>query len=161
MPQPRRRGRSGPNYRPISQVFTVADPGAVEVAARRLDRRLADKRWLTLGNRYLKQAPTVIRKDLPYGTESLVHKAGTKEADQLAEYVAASSILHCADGWSYLGRAMAAQLRGDIGAARHLAYYGELRGAISLLAAQGIGIFSGIHAALRSRAGSRRTSART
>lgn len=148
MPQPRRRGPKRSKFRPISQVFSVADASAVEVAARRLDSRLADERWLTLGNRYLKQAPTVIHGDLPYGTESLVHKAGTDEADQLAEYVAASSILHCSDGWSYLGRAMAAQLRGDIGAARHLAYYGELRGATSLLAAQGVGVFSGIHVVL-------------
>jgi len=132
----------------MSQIFAVTDAGVVEVAARRLDRRLADKRWLTLSNRYLKQVPTVIRGDLPNGIDSLVHQAGTKEAEQLSEYVAASSILHCADGWSYLGRAMAAQLQGDIGAARHLAYYGELRGAISLLAAQGLGVFGNIHVAL-------------
>ncbi|HWN72397.1 MAG TPA: hypothetical protein VNN15_01155 [Solirubrobacterales bacterium] len=132
----------------MSQVFSVANSGAVEVAARRLDRRLADQRWLTLSNRYLTQAPTVIRADLPREDESLLHLAGSEEADQLAEYVAASSILHCSDGWSYLGRAMAAQLRGDVGAARHLAYYAELRGALSLLAAQGVGVFSGIHVTL-------------
>jgi hypothetical protein len=44
-----------------------------------------------------------------------------------------------------LGRSVDAFTRGDAGAARHLGYYAELRAAMSLLAAEGIGIFSNKH----------------
>jgi hypothetical protein len=71
------------------------------------------------------------------------------EALHLAEYIAASSILHCVDGWTYLGRALAAQLRGDSSTARHLGYYAELRAAVSLLAGQGVGVFAGPHVILK------------
>jgi hypothetical protein len=60
----------------------------------------------------------------------------------LAQYIAASSILHCADGWSYLGRAINCLLKGDPHRVVHLAYYAELRAALSLLASEAIGVFS-------------------
>jgi len=60
-------------------------------------------------------------------------------------YVAVSAPLHCADGWSFLGRAVAAILLGDATAARHLGYYAELRAAMSLMAAHGVGIFNRTH----------------
>ena len=60
---------------------------------------------------------------------------------QLAEYVAASAIIHCFDGWSYLGRALEAEMAGDPDAARHLGYYAELRAVMSVLAGNGIGVF--------------------
>ena len=44
---------------------------------------------------------------------------------------------------------MAAQLRGDTGAATHLSYYAELRAAMSLLASQGIGVFNSNHAIVK------------
>ena len=46
------------------------------------------------------------------------------------------------DGWSYVARALNAVVSGDTHAARHLAYYGELRAALSILASSGIGIFN-------------------
>lgn len=61
----------------------------------------------------------------------------------LVEMVAVSGPLHCTDGWSYLARGLTALLAGDGHAARHLAYYAELRAALSLLASDGIGIFDG------------------
>lgn len=64
---------------------------------------------------------------------------------QLAEYVAASAIIHCFDGWSYLGRALEAEMAGDPDAARHLGYYAELRAAMSVLAGNGIGVFDQKH----------------
>jgi hypothetical protein len=60
----------------------------------------------------------------------------------LAQYITASAALHCIDGWSYLGRAIDAVTHGDSDSSRHLAYYAELRAALSLLAAEGIGIFN-------------------
>src|SRR5690606_32342474 len=65
-------------------------------------------------------------------------------------YVAASSVLHVFDGWSYLGRAIECALRGDIDASRHLAYYAELRAAMSVLGSEGVGIFSSHHVAIDS-----------
>jgi hypothetical protein len=55
---------------------------------------------------------------------------------------------HCGDGWSYLGKAVAAILRGDPHRSRHLAYYAELRAAMSLLASEGIGVFNRRHVAI-------------
>src|SRR5690606_3214514 len=52
---------------------------------------------------------------------------------------------HCIDAWSYLGRAVGAMLRGDADAARHLAYYAELRAALSILARSGIAVLNGRH----------------
>jgi hypothetical protein len=63
----------------------------------------------------------------------------------VAETLAARGPLHCADGWGYLGRAIAALIAGDGHAVRHLAYYAELRAALSILSSQGIGVFNGLN----------------
>ena len=65
----------------------------------------------------------------------------------LCEYLAVSTLFHCFDGWSFLGRAMDAEMAADPSTAGHLAYYAELRGAMSLLASQGIGVFDRTHTA--------------
>ena len=70
---------------------------------------------------------------------------------KLGEYIACSTLLHLFDGWNYLSRAFDAASSGDRGSAYHLAYYGELRAAISLLATEGIGIFNRRHIALNAR----------
>lgn len=62
---------------------------------------------------------------------------------QLTELIAVRGPLHCSDGWGYLSKAFGALFLGDRHAARHLAYYAELRAALSILASQGIGIFNG------------------
>jgi hypothetical protein len=64
---------------------------------------------------------------------------------ELSEYIAASAPLHCTDGWALLGRALDAHARRDTSTATHLAYYAELRAAMSLLATEGIGIFNDRH----------------
>lgn len=69
----------------------------------------------------------------------------------LGEYIACSAPLHLMDGWSYLSRAFDAAAHGDRTSAYHLAYYAELRAAISLLATEGIGIFRRYHIALNDR----------
>lgn len=61
---------------------------------------------------------------------------------KLIEAVAASAPNHCIDGWSYASRALSAVLAGDAHAARHLAYYAQLRAGLSILANLGIGIFN-------------------
>lgn len=65
-----------------------------------------------------------------------------KPNDDLTAYMSMSVIIHNNDGWSYLSQAMQAIIRGDIGAASHLAYYAELRAALSILASQGVGIYN-------------------
>lgn len=58
-------------------------------------------------------------------------------------YLSASSFVHCGDAWGYLGRAIDSLIRGDLQSAVHLTYYAELRGALSLLASEGIYIGNG------------------
>lgn len=98
-------------------------------------------RWLAGKNRYARDSVNKIKQDTA--------PAGHLRHSQLASYVAASSVIHCMDGWSYAARAIAAELSGDVDAARHLAYYAELRAAMSLLAVAGIGAFNDKHVAVR------------
>jgi hypothetical protein len=140
--------------RSVEEILSKASRFAVERAARRVRGRLHNDRWLASTNMYLHQAPTTLKaqfrpKGGPKPQQPLVYSAGTLEAMHLAEYIAASAILHCVDGWTYLGRALAAQLHGDSSTARHLGYYAELRAAVSLLAGQGVGVFAGPHVILK------------
>lgn len=102
-----------------------------------LERFLASDQWLGRTNRYSQNTVGKIKSDLKIG--------GIRSPRQLAQYIAASSLLHGADGWSYLGKAVAALLRGDPHRSRHLAYYAELRAALSILASRGIGIINHQH----------------
>ena len=66
----------------------------------------------------------------------------------LAEYVAYSLPIHVADGWTFLARGLDAVKAGDVDSAIHMAYYAELRAAMALLAAEGVGVFSSRHVAI-------------
>lgn len=66
----------------------------------------------------------------------------------IIDCVAVSAPSHCVDGWGYASRAISALLCGDVHAARHLAYYAQLRAAMSILANLGIGIFNQINLAI-------------
>jgi hypothetical protein len=90
-------------------------------------------RWLSASNKYSSNTTKQLDLDTSAG--------GTIAHIQLGRYIAASTIVHCVDGWSYVSRALEAALSGDIDAATHLAYYAELRAAMSVLAASGIGVF--------------------
>ncbi len=63
-------------------------------------------------------------------------------------YISASSISHMLDGWGYVSQAVNSLLAGNKGAAIHLAYYAELRAVMSVLAAEGIGVFDSKHIGL-------------
>lgn len=110
-----------------------------------LGRFLASEQWLGRTNRYSQDTIGRIKADVKSGA--------LRSPRQLAQYIAASSLLHSADGWSYLGKAVAALLRGDPHRSRHLAYYAELRAALSLLASQGLGILNHQHFAITSANG--------
>ena len=103
-----------------------------------INSNFVNKSWLKTNNRYRDDCVAQIKSDL---------KANPKQIDKkhLAEYIVASTPVHCLDGWSYLGRAIECHFRGDIANAKHLGYYAELRAAMSILASQGIGIFDHQH----------------
>ncbi|AHB11146.1 hypothetical protein [Zymomonas mobilis] len=61
----------------------------------------------------------------------------------VVDAVAASAPNHCIDGWGFASRALSSILVGDGHTARHLAYYAQLRAALSILANLGVGIFNG------------------
>ncbi len=69
-------------------------------------------------------------------------KASPISSTFLAEYFGVAAPTHCADGWSYLSRALHAYLSGDAHSAWHFAYYAELRAAQSILSASGCGAFN-------------------
>jgi len=97
-------------------------------------------RWVGLQNRYaIDTIKTLV---------SEVNAGRLQNPSHLSEYIAASCLLHCSDGWSYLGRAIWALLKGDPHRARHLAYYGELRATTALLATEGVGVFNTDHFAI-------------
>ena len=64
------------------------------------------------------------------------------------DVLAATAPCHCMDGWSFFSSAMSALIFGDTHSARHLAYFAQLRAALSLLACNGIGIFNTINFAV-------------
>lgn len=112
---------------------------AVTSAFGGLKKQFSVSKWLPKGNVYRTATVARIKDHLdPNTSTSLVSK-------QAADYIAASVPLHVLDGWSFLGRAVDASARGDADVARHLAYYAELRAAVSLLAHEGLGVFSGQH----------------
>lgn len=95
--------------------------------------------WIGATNRY---SHDVVRKLKPTGPSTSEHHR------HLSQYISASVALHANDGWSYLGRSVACLLAGDTHRALHLAYYAELRAAMSLLAGAAIGIFNRRHFAI-------------
>jgi hypothetical protein len=96
------------------------------------------KKWLHKRNVYRIACASRYQDDLN------ATSPGVNQSDLIA-YVSASAPTHVIDGWSYLGRAVEATLRGDSYAATHLGYYAELRAAMGLLASEGIGIFRKQH----------------
>jgi hypothetical protein len=112
----------------------------VEQTFAKLDTFIDRSRWLAKSNRYANNTVNRIRLD--------TIAPATVRSKPMAEYIASSALLHCADGWSFLGRAINSLLKGDPHRVVHLAYYAELRAALSLLAAEGIGVFSNRHFAI-------------
>lgn len=117
--------------------------GAAGVAT--LQRRSQDHVRASLAKFAGQRQPPWLRVDHPYRNGQLPRGTLVDDvpAADLAEMVSVSGPLHCSDGWGYLARALNALLAGDAHACRHLAYYAELRAALSLLASDGIGIFDG------------------
>lgn len=113
-----------------------ASGAAIRNAFRGLIPQFRAYRWLDPQNPYLAETAEAV---------SSLEKDGRHSRPQLNEYIAVSSVLHCFDGWAFLGRGLAADILGDSPSARHFAYYAELRAAMSILASQGVGVFRHTH----------------
>lgn len=101
-----------------------------------LDKTFKRNIWLGKKNKYrVNTLKNVAKHD----------STNINQNNDLEKYIAISPILHCFDGWIFLGRALNALSCGDSHTAHHLAYYAELRAAMSLLGGEGIGIFSTKH----------------
>lgn len=126
---------------PLSQrdqtIISSLSRSDVEKTLAGLKRFTTDSRWLGKNNCYSLDIVEKIKLEILGG--------GITNPRHLSHYIAASCLLHCADGWSYLGKAILSLLRGDPHRSRHLAYYAELRATMSLLATAGIGVFNNKH----------------
>lgn len=76
---------------------------------------------------------------------NFIQRPSSLTQSQVNTYLASSVLLHNLDGWVYLSSAIDCLLNGDAAIALHLGYYSELRGSMSFLASQGIGIFNNRH----------------
>src|ERR1041384_1077116 len=76
--------------------------------------------------------------------------ANAADLQEMADYLALSTCCHALDGWRYLSQASVALMTGARSQAVHLAYYAELRAALSILASSGIGILNSKHFSLDS-----------
>lgn len=126
------------------QLIHEASRNAILQGFERIQQYWQDAQWLPDENFYKKNCIERLRQDFSNG------QANGVSLDQLVDYIAASTIIHCFDGWSFLGRALDAELSGDSDTARHLGYYAELRAAMSLLAGHGIGVFDNKHIVIKS-----------
>lgn len=102
-----------------------------------LPQAFRSQKWLLKKNRYRKNCALSYTDEIKTGS--------SHDHTYLTAYVSASALTQVIDGWSYLGRAVDATLRGDSYAAIHLGYYAELRAAMGLLASEGIGILGRHH----------------
>jgi hypothetical protein len=117
-----------------------ASPQTVADSLRELISRFQDRQvWLGPGHPYRGDVIRLINN---------TKKGYVPNLAALAQYVACSTLLHAFDGWNYLSRAFDSIAKGDRRTAFHLAYYAELRAAMSLLASQGIGAFASYHVSL-------------
>lgn len=73
--------------------------------------------------------------------------------NQVIDVLAASAPNHCIDSWGFAARTFSALLAGDAHSARHLAYYAQLRAALSILANVGVGVFNRINFVVDARGG--------
>ena len=101
-----------------------------------LQTNFVGNEWLSAANPYRSDCVNKIFTDIA---------AGGVNSPNLAQYIAASGPLHCADGWTFLARSLDCYINGSPHQAAHFAYYAELRAAMSILATQGIGVFNNVH----------------
>ena len=120
----------------LHEYLSQADPGAIRSALLGLVPQFNAGRWLRTRHPYHDKATKIVDR---------LSAKHVRKRPRLNEYISVSAILHCFDGWSLLGRALAAEMLGDTASATHLGYYAELRSAMSILACHGVGVFNQVH----------------
>lgn len=128
---------------PLSNFINLADPRSIDKQLRDLKSKyLPNKSWLGDKNKFSKDTINRIKETIlaiPVASHQKIQRKG------LAEYIAASTILHCLDGWSHFSCGVESLLCGDMGTSIHMVYYAELRAVMSLLAREGIAVFNTQH----------------
>ncbi len=120
-----------------TSILNNASRHPIEIEFTYLAQNWVSNQWLKSNNKYASDPIKKIKKDKTNRRLPVY--------SHLRQYIAASSLTHCMDGWSFLGRAIEAHLKGDSDVSRHLGYYSELRAAMALLASEGIGVFDNNH----------------
>jgi len=124
----------------IQRAVTASDSQVIKDTLLSTKSYAAANNWLNPTNKYLLNTIGKIKDDLD--SNKPTHRLNVQ---QIKEYIAVSSILHCKDGWGFLTDSIGALLEGNISNSIHFAYYAELRAAMSFLASDGIGVFSNKH----------------
>ena len=119
------------------QQLAIASRMAITNAMDDLPLDSSSPQWLLNGQKYERANISQVLLD--------DYKNGTIDGRALAQRIAASIPSHVVDGWSYFGRALHCLVRGDTRNSVHLGYYAELRAALAILAAEGIGVFNYQH----------------
>lgn len=119
-------------------LFKEASRSAIQEGFESVTNFWRNNEWLPDINPYKHDCVDKLKQEFSNGVTNI-------DCPHLVEYIAASTVTHCFDGWSFLGRAFDAELAGDPDTARHLGYYAELRATMSLLAGHGIGAFDNRH----------------
>lgn len=127
----------------LKKLLRSASRDAIKEAVSHLRSHLSVGQWIGLRNTYsrsYKRNP----KDKKNPTE-VIDRGRPLRQRQIQDYIAASIFTHCGDGWSLLGRALDLHIKGDSSNSVHLAYYAELRAAMSILGSIGVGVFNRTH----------------
>jgi hypothetical protein len=94
--------------------------------------------WLSPSNCYRNSIHNML------GDSNQLHDPPPNQIE-FKDFIASSGVSHCIDGWSYLSESLSAYLCGNDGISIHLAYYSELRAALSFLVSQGICVLDKKH----------------
>jgi len=129
---------------PLKTHLRKASRDAIKEAVRRLRPHLSSGQWIGLRNIY--------SRSYKRNSSEVIIRGRPLRQRQIQNYIAASIFTHCGDGWSLLGRALNVQIKGDASNSVHLAYYAELRAAMSILGSIGIGVFNRTHVIVTDRA---------
>lgn len=96
----------------IALAIQCSSSAAIREAMQRLrSTHLTKSRWLGVRNRYA--TDTIVRIQNEAGRRPPPTGTPARRPRQLGEYIAASVVLHCIDGWSYLANAVSAILDGE------------------------------------------------
>lgn len=120
----------------IETVVQNSSPNLIISSAERIKKSAFIKsRWLYRNIYRSDVIDTIKRED----------NSAPSKPNHLAQYIAASTVLHCCDGWKFFSLGMDNLLNGDSANSVFMAYYAQLRALMAYFATEGIGIFNNKH----------------